>query len=531
MAQAKLHSLLAAGRLALTQGDGQAAVLALHQAHQLVPADGGVLLDLAVATLATSASGPGGSPGSLAATRQAQALAEQAALLADGWRAQLVLADTAQRLGQADAAAEHLRLCLGDPQLPPARRARAYQQWAGLQMNSFGDPHAAAVSLRHAAQADPALALQADLADLLAELYAGEAAPTALAAGFAALGRRLRPTGLVAAPARRSWPGSTGGGDAGHRPRIGLLSAQFCASPVGFLALGAVRELARHADLVFFDRGAKHDWARDAFQAAAAQWLPCADLAADALHELLAAAGLDAVIDMAGWTDPTALAALAGRPVPRQLKWVGGQAMSTGLDCFDGFITDARQVPPAASALYTELLLRASHGYVSYTAPPYAPELAAAAARPPAPAGRPAPRVLALAANPAKISHAMGRALQQMRPRKLLLVDRRWQHQGTRLAAQRRLGPLMDVAEFITPACHPGYLDALRGLDATFIDTAPYAMGLAAVELRLLGKHIRAAPRPAAALMCQRHCVAHLGARRFDHHARLAEQLLAWCQP
>lgn len=511
MARAKLHALLATGRQALIQGDGQAAVLALREAHQLVPADGGVLLDLAVATLATGA------------THQAQQLAGQAALLAEGWRPQLALADIAQRLGQADAAAEHLKLCLGDPQLPAARRARAFQQWAGLQMNTFGDPHAAALSLRHAALADPTLALQADLAGLLAELYGGEATPTALAAGFAALGRRLRPAGRVAVPARRA--------RAARRPRIGLLSAQFCASPVGFLALGAVRELGRHADLVFFDRGAKADWARDAFQAAAAQWLPCADLDADELHLWLDTADLDAVIDMAGWTDPTALAALAGRPVPRQLKWVGGQAMTTGLGCFDGFITDVRQVPQAASALYTEVLLRASHGYVSYTAPPYAPELAAAAARPPIPAGRPAPGVLALAANPAKISHAMGLALQQMRPRKLLLVDRRWQHQGTRLAAQRRLGPLMDVAEFITPTGHPDYLDALRGLDATFIDTAPYAMGLAAVELRLLGKHIQAAPRPAAALMCQRHCVSHLGARRFDHHARLAQQLLAWCRP
>ena len=519
MAQAKLHALLASARQALTEGDGQAAMVALRQAHQLVPADGSVLLDLAVATLATGA------------TREAQSLAEQAAQLADGWRPHLVLADIGQRLGQADAAAAHLQLCLGDPQLPPARRARAYQQWAGLQMNAFGDPQAAAVSLRHAAQADPALALQADLAGLLAELYAGEAAPTAMAAGFAALGRRLRPAGRAAISARSTEADTAAGAAAGHRPRIGLVSTQFCASPVGFLALGAVRELARHADLVFFDRGAKHDWARDAFQAAAAQWLPCAALDADDLHHWLATAHLDAVVDMGGWTDPTALAALAGRPVPRQLKWVGGQAMSTGLNCFDGFITDARQVPPAASALYTEVLLRASHGYVSYTAPPYAPELAAAAARPPVPAGRPAPGVLALAANPAKISHTMGQALQQMRPRKLLLVDRRWQHQGTRVAAQRRLGPLMDVAEFITPDGHPAYLDALRGLDATFIDTAPYAMGLAAVELRLLGKHIQAAPRPAAALMCQRHCIAHQGARRFDHHARLAEQLLAWCRP
>ena len=55
-------------------------------------------------------------------------------------------------------------------------------------------------------------------------------------------------------------------------------------------------------------------------------------------------------------------------------------------------------------------------------------------------------------------------------------------------------------------------------------------MGLSAIELRLLGKHIAAAPRSQAALMCERHCVAHLGASRFDHHAGLAAQLLQWCR-
>jgi hypothetical protein len=54
-------------------------------------------------------------------------------------------------------------------------------------------------------------------------------------------------------------------------------------------------------------------------------------------------------------------------------------------------------------------------------------------------------------------------------------------------------------------------------------------MGLSAIELSLLGKHVLAAPRSSSALMCERHCVAHLGAKRFDHHQALSAQLLGWC--
>jgi hypothetical protein len=507
-----LQSTLAQARQALARGDATAAHDAFQRAHLLRPGDATIRLDLAVACLACGAPAQA-LPHALAAAQQG-----------DSWRLQMVLAGIHQRLQQADAAAWHLQQALGHAELPTTLRADALQQQAGLQLNAFGDARGAARSLRAAARCNPAMALEADLADLVADLYGGGRSGAELAAGFAALAQRLpRPQPDLGRPARRG-PRRAG------RLRIGLLSQQFCASPVGFLTLGALGALGRSADLLFFDRGAKADWAQALFQASAHQWLACAGLDSNALLQRLIEADLDAVIDLSGWTDPVALAALTARPAPRQLKWVGGQALSTGLSCFDGFVTDRRQVPAAAAPHYSEPLLFARNGYVSYSAPPYAPQLAAAAAQPPAPAGRPAAGVFALVSNPAKISHATADALRRLKPRKLLLLDQRWRHQGTRAAAQDRLGSLLDDAEFITPNDHPTYLQALAELDASFVDSAPYAMGLTAIELRLLGKHITAPPRDAAAPMCQRHCVAHLGARRFDHHAGLAAQLLQWCQ-
>ena len=502
-----LDSALARARQALAQRDHAAARQAFEQAHRHAPDDAAVRLDLAAACLA------GGD------AARALLHARAAAPFGGSWRAALIQAYACERLQQADAAAECFEQALADPALPAASRLDALRRLAALQLNAFGDARGAAHSLGTAALLLGGDGLQAELAALVADLYTGGCDPRALGEGFRQLAIRLAPP--VPPPPSRVRPRRA-------KRRIGLLSAQFCASPVGFLTLGALTALASQAELVFFDRGAKEDWARARFQALARHWLSCAALDSAQLQRLLVEAELDAVIDLAGWTDPVALRALAGRPVARQLKWVGGQSLTTGLESFDGFITDERQVPPAAAALYAEPLLYARHGYVSYVAPPYAPDLAAAAACPPA-VREPAPGVVALVSNPAKISAATAERLRRLRPRRLVLVDQRWRHARTRAAAAQRLGGLLEGAEFVTPANHPEYLQALRELDATFVDTEPYAMGLTAVELRLLGKAVATAPRPEAALMCERHCVAHLAAPRLDHHAELAAQLLQWC--
>jgi hypothetical protein len=55
-------------------------------------------------------------------------------------------------------------------------------------------------------------------------------------------------------------------------------------------------------------------------------------------------------------------------------------------------------------------------------------------------------------------------------------------------------------------------------------------MGLAAVELRLLGKPIVQPPRPALRSISECHCAGHAAAASFAHHAQLAEELLGWCR-
>jgi hypothetical protein len=503
-----LQSTLAVARQAHASGDAMSSLLAYKQAHLIAPTDRSILLDLAVAFLACND------------PAQAVVHASRAATLKSQWRSCIVLATSYKRLNQADLACENFNLALNDELLPLSLRANAFQQLADIHLNAFGNSRRAADYLRSAALVNSKFKLDSDLADLVADLYEGGKSAQHLSTGFANLAAQLYAPDLYTAVVRPSRA----------RMRVGLLSQQFCASPVGFLAQGALLELSKNADLIFFDRGSKSDWAQSSFKAHAKLWLKCGELSAKQLNHLIAQSDLDALIDLSGWTDPQALCALSSKPAQKQLKWVGGQSLSTGMRCFDGFVTDRRQAPTAAHHLYSESLLFARHGYVSYTAPPYAMKLANAASNVPRPRGYPPTGVVAVASNPAKISHETVATLVQLKPKKIFLIDQRWLHQGARNNAHEKLGDLMDITEFISPTSHLDYLMAIEDADATFIDTSPYSMGLSAIELRLLGKHIHTPTRNKSALMCERHCTAHVGARRFDHHKQLADQLLGWCR-
>lgn len=501
-----VEALVLHGRHARDEGDAALARRCFEQARQLAPDLPDITLDLGMACL-----GCNDFPEAL---RHAEATLRRR----PDWRANMIGAQALKRLGKPDRQANFLSTAVADPQIPAEVRGAAFGELADLELNAFGDARSAAASLREAALANPAMALEARLGGLVADLYDGSSNPDDIANGFVDLAATLQSPPPPRHTARHF----------GSRLRIGLVSSQFCASPVGFLTLGALTALSKNADLLFFDRGSKTDWAHTAFREIAHRWLTCSGVDTGTLHRLMVAADLDVLIDLGGWTDPTALAAVAGRPARRQWKWVGGQAATTGLGCFDGFITDQRQTPLYGENLYTEPMLRARLGYVTYTAPPYAPELAIAAANIPVPAGKPAPGVYALVSNPAKISLGTAEAIRKLKPRRLLLVDQRWRHEGTRLAAQARLGDLLDVAEFVTPANHPEYLQALREIDGTFHDTTPYSMGLTAIELRLLGKHLLVPRRSSDTVMSERHCIGHKGAKGFDHHASLARQMLEW---
>src|SRR5690606_30634031 len=128
----------------------------------------------------------------------------------------------------------------------------------------------------------------------------------------------------------------------------------------------------------------------------------------------------------------------------RLYKWVGGQCCTTGLEVFDGYLTDREQTPPALAGLYTEPLVDLGDGYVSYEPPAYAP---AAASRERC--------ALGVIANPAKVSAAFLRELDILAAgRAVRFIDRRYRHAEVR---GRIAAALRGRAEFIAPRSHGEY--------------------------------------------------------------------------
>lgn len=441
-----------------------------------------------------------------------------------------------RRLGRPEEAASCFQACVGRRGAAPHLLHEARRQWSELLLNTLGDARASAGVYAEpcaASHPDGGLSIlaalerldpDARLTALVSGLYTGDLPEEDLVAGFRAFAARE----IAAKAPSQARPGATRRARGrGARLRLGFVSGQFCASPVGFLTLGVVESLSRNADLVMFDRGSKPDWAHHRFRQASSAWFRCAEQPPATLASLWADAELDALFDLCGWMDLDVLRAFAAKPVARQFKWVGGQSLTTGLDCFAGFVTDARQVPEGSAHLYSEPLLLLSGSYITYTSAPYR-DLSAAAARPPTP--RPTPQGRwALVSNPVKIGAPTLELVRQLKPEVLVLIDHRWRHAHPRRLAEAWFGSHVGRIEFVSPATHPEYLEALQACDATVLDTRPYSMGLTAVELRLLGVPVHLPPPPALGSMRQFHALGHAATERFDDFDSQAAQLLEAC--
>jgi tetratricopeptide (TPR) repeat protein len=302
----------------------------------------------------------------------------------------------------------------------------------------------------------------------------------------------------------------------GRRPRVGLLSPQFTVSPVYFFTFGALQMLANEVDLTFFSRGTKSDWGTEAFRGLATDWIDASNASAETLSRTLARHDLDVAIDLGGWMDPAGLSALSAKPARRQYKWVGGQSATTGLKCFDGYLTDRYQTPQGSEALFSEPLLRLKGGYVSYTPPPYLP--------PPAGARDEKTVTLGIVANPAKVSRGFldelrrrlpvweAQAASEGRQLRVQFIDQRYQQASIRARIEAALSASAVAVDFLTPVGHQAYLIAVGRLDAV-IDTWPYTGGLTTVEALAMGVPVYT---HSGALFCERHSAAHCAYAGFE---------------
>jgi predicted O-linked N-acetylglucosamine transferase (SPINDLY family) len=88
------------------------------------------------------------------------------------------------------------------------------------------------------------------------------------------------------------------------------------------------------------------------------------------------ASGIDILLEMGGYGDNGRMPICAYRAAPVQIKWVGMQYHTSGLEEMDWILCDEREIPPELAHYYTERPLYLPDGYVCYSPPPDAPDVA-----------------------------------------------------------------------------------------------------------------------------------------------------------
>jgi predicted O-linked N-acetylglucosamine transferase (SPINDLY family) len=408
--------------------------------------------------------------------------AQQALALApELWQSRMVQGHALKNLKQPEAAdaayAQVLQAQSGNGEALLAR--------ADLAINVFGLPLQGSQWVRPLLR-DPVHAVDAQLTTLMASVYDRDSSATVLSNAVMAFSKqnlRLPENFLPPLPIIK----------AARRPRVGLISPLFCASPVYFLTIAGWQHVAKGSDIVVFNRGHKSDWATEQFKSLACEWLDVQELPAEPLAKRIHEADIDVLYDLGGWMDPVGLKALSAKPAREMFKWVGGQSLTTGLESFDGWIGDEWQSPTSFQHLYAEPLVNIPGGYATYTPPPYMPS---------APMHKLATPVIF--SNPAKLSRVFLAWLAKL-PGPKLFVHHQFRFERTRQKVLQVLGS--SGVEFVCPASHREAL-ALLGRHEWMIDTFPYSSGLTAREAAAMGMKVKVF---SGELFCERHSL-HLQA-------------------
>ena len=180
--------------------------------------------------------------------------------------------------------------------------------------------------------------------------------------------RRLGQT-LASQHATRSWPLTPRVPLHGRPLRVGLVSGDLRAHPVGVF-LESVLAASDPARLAFYayHNHATHDQISQRLQAHCAQWRRVDTLSDEALARQIDSDGIDVLVDLAGHTALNRLGVFALRPAPLQVSWLGYFA-STGLPAIDAVIADPHCVPEAEARWFTENVWRMPVSRFCFTPP------------------------------------------------------------------------------------------------------------------------------------------------------------------
>jgi len=291
--------------------------------------------------------------------------------------------------------------------------------------------------------------------------------------------------------------------------RVGLVSLSFRSHPAMWLSIAGLEALdPSRVQLYAYAHmpTSKEDGFTERLKRICHAWRPIAHLDDAEAAAQIRADGVDVLIDMSGHSESRMLVC-AHRAAPLQVKWVGGQFNTTGMDAMDWMIADAAEIPPGEEKWYTEKIYRMPDGYVVYEPPDYAPEVG------PLPARENGFVTFGCFNNPAKINEQIlllwARVLEAVPNSRLYLKGKAFGFDSAvrrvrDMAAAGGIDPERVIFEGQSP--HKELLACYNGVDIA-LDPWPYSGGLTTCEALWMGAPVLTVPGPSFA---GRHAASHL---------------------
>ena len=275
--------------------------------------------------------------------------------------------------------------------------------------------------------------------------------------------------------------------DPRRRLRVGYVSPDLKHHPVSYLFAPALAHHDhRRFEIFCYDNLVAPDAVTVRLEACSDAWREVAGLSDEAFCDQVELDAIDILVDLAGHTTHTRLAAFALKPAPVQVSWLG-YFNTTGLPAMDYFITDAHSSPPGQERWFVERLVRLPHTRFPYEPPAYSPAVA------PLPALREGRVTFGCFNNLSKTNDRVlalwARVLDAVPGSRLEIIAVGLHDAGNvghvraRFAAHGIAGERLELRAFLP---HAELLAAYGGIDVA-LDPFPFAGGMTSLEALWMG--------------------------------------------
>lgn len=175
---------------------------------------------------------------------------------------------------------------------------------------------------------------------------------------------------------RKKWQRPVRRRNQGDSLRIGYLSADLYAHSVAFFLEPIMRCHDRSRFSIYcYSNGTVEDETTERLKGLSVAWRMIVGISDEHVAEMIAADGIDILVDLSGHTAGNRLGVCIYRPAPVQVSWIG-HPNTTGLTQIDYYLTDAWCDPPGVTdQLYSEKLVRLPRIFSCYLPPVTFPQV------------------------------------------------------------------------------------------------------------------------------------------------------------